>query len=197
MSRTKTNRRQDQMYATLITLVKLAETLASDRPNTNERRRQQSHCWAPFTDETSNRLGLYHKYYVFYRLLSTTHWFINNWEQTPLNRVQHLPAQYKWLIDGIKQNWLRDNDWTTDNLTNNKRLSNCENTRIEKHQWHYESSLPITWRLNWPIRLITRVYYHQLTWYNSLWLWRWLPHRLSKHCEPQSFIFEVVTQGKM
>ena len=26
------------MYATLITLVKLAETLASDRPNTNERR---------------------------------------------------------------------------------------------------------------------------------------------------------------
>ena len=22
--------------------------------------------------------------------------------------------------------------------------------------------------------------YHQLTWYNSLWLWRWLPHRLSK-----------------
>ena len=22
--------------------------------------------------------------------------------------------------------------------------------------------------------------YDQLTWYNSLWLWRWLPHRLSK-----------------
>ena len=33
---------------------------------------------------------------------------------------------------------------------------------------------------NWPIRSITRVLYHQLTWYNSLWLWRWLPHRLSK-----------------
>ena len=38
---------------------------------------------------------------------------------------------------------------------------------------------PITSRRNWPIRSITRVY-HQLTWYNSLWLWRWLPHRLSK-----------------
>ena len=57
-----------------------------------------------------------------------------------LNRIQHLPAQYKWLIDRIKQNWLRDNDWTTDNWTNNKRLFNRENTRIEKHQWHYESS---------------------------------------------------------
>ena len=34
--------------------------------------------------------------------------------------------------------------------------------------------------LNWPIRSITRVLYHQLTWYNSLLLWRWLPHRLSK-----------------
>ena len=34
--------------------------------------------------------------------------------------------------------------------------------------------------LNWPIRSITRVKYHQLTWYNSLWLWRWPPHRLSK-----------------
>ena len=29
-------------------------------------------------------------------------------------------------------------------------------------------------------RSITKVKYHQLTWYNSLWLWRWLPHRLSK-----------------
>ena len=101
--------------------------------------RQQSHCWAPFTDETSNPLGLCHMYYVFYRLLSTTHWFINL-EQTPLNRIQHLPAQYKRLVDGIKQNWLQDNDWTTDNLTNNKRLSNCDNRQIEKHQWHYESS---------------------------------------------------------
>ena len=39
---------------------------------------------------------------------------------------------------------------------------------------------PVTSQLNWPIRSITRVQHHQLTWYNSLWLWRWLPHRLLK-----------------
>ena len=27
---------------------------------------------------------------------------------------------------------------------------------------------------------ITRLKYHQRTWYNALWLWRWLPHKLSK-----------------
>ena len=47
-----------------------------------------------------------------------------------------------------------------------------------QHGW--TNRRPITSRLNWPIRPITRVQYHQLTWYNSLWLWRWLPHRLSK-----------------
>ena len=49
------------------------------------------------------------------------HWF-TNLEQTPLNRSQQLPAPYKRLIDEIKQNQLRENDWTTDNLTNNRRL---------------------------------------------------------------------------
>ena len=63
-----------------------------------------------------------------------------NLEQTPLNCSQQLPAQYKRLIDGLKQNWLRENDWTTDNLTNNKQLFNCDNRRIETHQWHQESS---------------------------------------------------------
>ena len=38
----------------------------------------------------------------------------------------------------------------------------------------------MTLRLSWPIRSINRVQYHQLRWYNSFWLWRWLPHRLSK-----------------
>ena len=38
----------------------------------------------------------------------------------------------------------------------------------------------MTLRLNWPIRSINSVQYHQLTWYNSFWLWRWLPHKLSK-----------------
>ena len=40
---------------------------------------------------------------------------------------------------------------------------------------------PITSRHNSSIKSITRVKYHQLAWYNSLWLWRWLPNRLSKH----------------
>ena len=60
------------------------------------------------------------------------------------------------------------------------------------HQWHSRVFIatnitagltdrrPITSRLNWPIRSISRVYCHQLTWYSTLWLWRWLPHRLSK-----------------
>ena len=36
--------------------------------------RQQSHCWTPFADNTSNRLRLCGMYYVFYRLLSMTHY---------------------------------------------------------------------------------------------------------------------------
>ena len=33
------------------------------------------------------------------------------------------------------------NDWRTDNLTNNRRLFNCDNRRIETHQLtDYESS---------------------------------------------------------
>ena len=59
-----------------VTLVKPADTLARDGPNTNERQemwRQKSHCWKPFKDETSYPLGLCVIHYVFYRLLSTTH----------------------------------------------------------------------------------------------------------------------------
>ena len=48
----------------------------------------------------------------------------------------------------------------------------------------------LIWLVNWVAMLLV-VYsnrvviginedYHQLTWYNSLWLWRWLPHSLSK-----------------
>ena len=33
--------------------------------------------------------------------------------------------------EGIKKNKIRENDWTTDNLTNNKRLFNFDNRRIE------------------------------------------------------------------
>ena len=52
-------------------------------------------------------------------------------------RSQQLPAPYKRLIDGINQNLLRRNDWTTDNLTNLKRLLKYDNRRIETHQWRY------------------------------------------------------------
>ena len=55
---------------------------------------------------------------------------------------QQLPAPYKRLhsIDGLKQTEQRQNDWTAENLTNNKRLFNCDNGPMETHQWHYESS---------------------------------------------------------
>ena len=48
---------------------------ATDWTQTSDKQwwRQQSHCWAPFTDETSNWLGLCDMYNVFYRLLSTSY----------------------------------------------------------------------------------------------------------------------------
>ena len=48
---------------------------ATDRTQTSDEEwwRQQSHCWAPFKDETSNWLGLCDMYNVFYRLLSTSY----------------------------------------------------------------------------------------------------------------------------
>ena len=56
----------------------------------------------------------------YYQRLTLENWF-NNLEQTPLNRSQQ-SAPYKRLIDEIKQNQLRENDWRTDNSTNNRRL---------------------------------------------------------------------------
>ena len=52
-------------------------------------RRQQSHCWAPFTDETSNRLGLCDITYSTAYYQHTAHWF-TNLEQTPLNRIVNI-----------------------------------------------------------------------------------------------------------
>ena len=39
----------------------------------------------------------------YYQRLTLESW-VTNLEQTPLNRSQQLPAPYKRLIDGIKQN---------------------------------------------------------------------------------------------
>jgi len=61
-------------------------------------------------------------FYVFYyQRLALESWFTNSEKKTPLIRSQQLPAPYKRLIDGLKQNWLREDDWTTDNLTNEQR----------------------------------------------------------------------------
>ena len=73
----------------LLTLIKPAET------SHEKLWRKQSYSWAPFTDETSIRLD-------YYQRLTLEGWF-TNLEQTPLNRSQRLPAQYKRLIDRIKQ----------------------------------------------------------------------------------------------
>ena len=63
----------------------------------------------------------------------------------------------------------RSNDWTTDNLTNNKQLLNCDNRWIEMHQWPYPITSQLDWQItiasqiNGPIRSKTRVwYYHHL-----------------------------------
>ena len=49
------------------------------------------------------------------------------------------------------------------------------------------SRVTISSRLNWPTMSITRVLYSQLTWYNSIWLWGWLPCRyccgIVSHCQ--------------
>ena len=50
----------------------------------------------------------------YYQLLTLKSW-LTNLEKPPLNRSQQLPALYKRLIDGIKQNYL--NERTTGQLT--------------------------------------------------------------------------------
>ena len=102
---------------------------------------------------------------------------IRNLEQMPLSHSQQLTVPCKWLIDEIKQNSLRENDWRTDNLTNNRQLFNCDNRRIETHQLLITSLHKPTSQLNWQITNNTATH---PTWYDSLWLWRWLLHRLSK-----------------
>ena len=57
----------------------------------------------------------------YYQRLTLESWF-TKLKQTPLNRSQQLPAPKKGLIDKIKHNLLRENDWTSDNLLNNRRI---------------------------------------------------------------------------
>ena len=52
----------------------------------------------------------------YYQRLTLESWF-TNLAQTPLNRSQQLPAQYKRLIDEVKQtNYGRMTDLTTDSF---------------------------------------------------------------------------------
>ena len=70
------------------------------------RNQQQSHCWSPFTDETSNRLGLCDMYYVFsdyYQRLSLEIWFTENKRHwIVVNSYRHRTNDF---IDGLKQNY--------------------------------------------------------------------------------------------
>ena len=56
---------------------------------------------------------------MYHQRLTLEGWF-TKLEQTPLNHSEELPAPYKQLIDRLKQNLLRENDRTTNNLTKNK-----------------------------------------------------------------------------
>ena len=88
-------------------------------------------------------------------------------KQTPLNRSQTVTGTVQttyWRThEAKKKKQLQENDWTTDHLTNNKRLFSCDNRLIET---------PMTLR----VFIANNYRGHQLTWYNSLWLWRWLPY---------------------
>ena len=121
-------------------MVRPTETLVRDRLNTNE---LQEMVMSTITLlNTIYRRNIkstcitYRTYY--YQQLSLEGWF-TNLEQIPLNRSQQLPAPYK----------LQENDWTTDNLTNNKRLLNCDNRRIETHHSLHRVFIANNIRLNW------------------------------------------------
>ena len=83
------------------------------------------------------------------------------------------------------------------------RLSQTQTLGISEHAnktRHYQLRDKVTLWRNWPIRSITRVYYHQLAWYNySLWLWRWLPHRLQNvsHCQQQHSYSGLRSPGRL
>ena len=137
MSRTKTNRRTDREQYTrsngatakLLTLVKLAETLARDWPNRNARREMVTliitllstiYRRSIKSTETSATCIMYSTDY--YQRLTLESWF-TNLKQKPLNRNQQLPAPHKQLIDGIRQTYYeRTTIQLTIWLTTNDRL---------------------------------------------------------------------------
>ena len=85
---------------------------------------------------------------VSYQRLALESWF-TNLEQMPRNRLQQLQAPQKTTY------WRNPAKLTTrkrpenPKFDYNKRLLNCDNRRIERHQRNYESSQLVTSRLNW------------------------------------------------
>lgn len=60
----------------------------------------------------------------------------------PLNRIQQSePAQYKRLIEGLKQNSQRQNDWTTEI----KHLLNCDKDGSARNALHYDQLNGVRW----------------------------------------------------
>ena len=144
MSRTKTNRRTDREQYTrsngatakLLTLVKLAETLARDWPNRNERREMVTliitllstiYRRSIKSTETSATCIMYSTDYYQRLTLDIVSYALEscftNLKQKPLNRNQQLPAPHKHLIDGIRQTYYeRTTIQLTIWLTTNDRL---------------------------------------------------------------------------
>ena len=133
MPGTKTNRGTDREQsqagsnassARLLILIKLAEILAREWPNANERRKMvtsdQSYCWVPFTEETSNRLGLYHMCYLVYRLLSTSYFRMLVYELRTNRRYWVVVNSYRHGTNEL----LMESSKTNYGRTNNKRLFN-------------------------------------------------------------------------
>ena len=60
----------------------------------------------------------------------------------PLNRIQQSePAQYKRLIEGLKQNSQRQNDWTTEI----KHLLTCDKDGSARNALHYDQLNGVRW----------------------------------------------------
>ena len=56
-----------------------------------------------------------------------------------VNCILCLAVYFTWVSLSCKTNYER-----MTGQPNNKRLLNCDNRRIKTHQWHHESSKPIT-----------------------------------------------------
>ena len=121
---------------------------------------------------------------IFYsRILLNTLWRIVQHSRKELSFPKQSIRKGRWKSKNYFLSVLHINDCLIQTIGESKG-TNDMSLHSQKHHGLNERR-PITSRLNQPIRSITRVKYHQLMCYNSLWLWRWQPHRLSK-CQSQA-----------